>query len=189
MTKAEFYNSHSCHRLIEFLNTRSSNQVKKTLKTFVCAKNADVQDFLHNRAITFENYLRSRTYLYINNENKGVAGYFSIGIAYLLTNQLDKAIVKFLDGYTDETIAIPCYLVGQLAVNDEYIGKKLGKYLLNDALSIIDESQDKLSGRFVLIDAVNDEKVIEFYKQNSFIALESDKTLKSIKMIKPYFKI
>lgn len=60
--------------------------------------------------------------------------------------------------------------------------------MLDDALSIIDKSQDNLKGRFVLIDSVNDDRVINFYKANSFIALENDKSLKSIKMIKPYFE-
>lgn len=150
-------------------------------------KNTDVQDFLHNKAITFERNLRSCTYLYTSNADKSVVGYFSIGITYTLTNKLDKAIVKFLDGYTDETIAIPCYLIGQLGKSDT-CKEKIGSFLLDDVLSIIDKSQDNLKGRFVLIDSVNDEKVIEFYKQNSFIAIENDKSLKSIKMIKPYFE-
>ena len=55
-------------------------------------------------------------------------------------------------------------------------------------MSIIDKAQDSLKGRFVLIDAVNEPKVLEFYKENSFIAIENDKNLKSIKMIKPYFE-
>lgn len=187
MTKIEFKKLYSRNKLADFIDTSSTNQVKKILKTFVCAKNADVQDFLHNKAITFERNLRSCTYLYVSNADKSVAGYFSIGITYTLTNKLDKAVVKFLDGYTDETIAIPCYLIGQLGKSDT-CKEKIGSFLLDDALSIIDKSQDSLKGRFVLIDSVNDEKVIEFYKQNSFIALENDKNLKSIKMIKPYFE-
>lgn len=45
-----------------------------------------------------------------------------------------------------------------------------------------------LADDFVLIDSVNNDKVINFYEQNSFIAIENDKSLKSIKMIKPYFE-
>lgn len=146
-----------------------------------------MQDFLHNKAITFERNLHSCTYLYMSNADKSVAGYFSIGITYTLTNKLDKAVVKFLDGYTDETIAIPCYLVGQLGKNDK-CKDKIGKFLLDDALSFVDKAQGILKGCFVLIDSVNDDKVINFYKENSFIALENDKSLKSIKMIKPYFE-
>ena len=188
MTRIEFETAYSRRKLADFINEQSTNQTKKFLKTFKCAKNADVQDFLHNKAITFERNLRACTYLYASNTDKSVVGYFSIGITFTLTNKLDKAIVKFLDGYTDETIAIPCYLVGQLGKSDD-CKEKIGSFLLDDALSIIDKAQESLKGRFVLIDAVNDEKVIEFYKQNSFIALESDKSLKSIKMIKPYFEM
>ena len=187
MTKQEFDSTYSIYKLADSLANFSANQVKKSLKTFVCTKNIDVQDFLHNKAITFERNLRSCTYLYVSNADKSVARYFSIGITYTLTNKLDKAVVKFLDGYTDETIAIPCYLIGQLGKSDT-CKEKIGKFLLDDALSIIDKSQDSLKGRFVLIDSVNDDKVINFYKANSFIALENDKSLKSIKMIKPYFE-
>ena len=187
MTKIEFKKLYSRNKLADFIDTSSTNQVKKILKTFVCAKNADVQDFLHNKAITFERNLRSCTYLYVSNADKSVAGYFSLGITYTLTNKLDKAVVKFLDGYTDETIAIPCYLIGQLGKSDT-CKEKIGSFLLDDALSIIDKAQESLNGRFVLIDSVNDERVIKFYEQNSFIAIENDKSLKSIKMIKPYFE-
>lgn len=186
MTRNEFESTYSRQRLIDFVDRQSSNQVKKLLKTFTCAKNLDVQDFLHNKAITFERYLRTRTYLYVSNENKSVMAYFSIGITYLLANQLSKDIIKFLDGYTDEIVALPCYLIGQLGKSDK-CSEKIGNFLLDDALSFIDKSQDILSGRFVLIDAVNDEKVIDFYKENSFVDIESAKNLKSIKMIKPYF--
>ena len=187
MIKQEFDGLYSRFKLADLLANKSTNQIKKLLKTFVCTKNIDVQDFLHNKAITFERNLRSCTYLYTSNADKSVAGYFSIGITYTLTNKLDKAVVKFLDGYTDETIAIPCYLVGQLGKSDT-CKEKIGSFLLDDALSIIDKSQESLKGRFVLIDSVNDDKVINFYKENSFIALENDKSLKSIKMIKPYFE-
>lgn len=186
MTRNEFESTYSRQRLIDFVDRQSSNQVKKLLKTFICAKNLDVQDFLHNKAITFERYLRTRTYLYVSNENKSVMAYFSIGITYLLANQLSKDIIKFLDGYTDEIVALPCYLIGQLGKSDK-CNEKIGNFLLDDALSFIDKSQDILSGRFVLIDAVNDEKVIDFYKENSFVDIESAKNLKSIKIIKPYF--
>ena len=187
MTKQEFDSTYSIYKLADSLANFSANQVKKSLKTFVCTKNTDVQDFLHNKAITFERNLRSCTYLYVSNADKSVAAYITLGIKSLLTNDLSDEAIVFLDGYTNEILSIPCYLIAQLGKSDT-CKEKIGKFLLDDALSIIDKSQDSLKGRFVLIDSVNDEKVIEFYKQNSFIALENDKSLKSIKMIKPYFE-
>lgn len=186
MTKQEFDSACSYYRLVDLLSENSTNQVKKLLKTFSCTKNTDIQDFLYNKAITFERYLRTRTYIYTSNVDKSVIAYFSIGITYLLTNQLNKNAIKCLDGYTSEIIALPCFIIGQLGKSDKY-NKKIGNFLLDDALHFIDKSQAMLSGRFVLIDSVNEDKVIEFYRENSFIEIQKDANLKSIKMIKPYF--
>lgn len=187
MIKQEFDGLYSRFKLADLLANKSTNQIKKLLKTFVCTKNTDVQDFLHNKAITFERNLRSCTYLYTSNADKSVVAYITLGIKSLLTNDLSDEAIVFLDGYTNEILSIPCYLIAQLGKSDT-CKEKIGKFLLDDALSIIDKSQDSLKGRFVLIDSVNDERVINFYKANSFIALENDKSLKSIKMIKPYFE-
>lgn len=187
MIKQEFDGLYSRFKLADLLANKSTNQIKKLLKTFVCTKNADVQDFLHNKAITFERNLRSCTYLYVSNADKSVVAYITLGIKSLLTNDLSDEAIVFLDGYTNEILSIPCYLITQLGKSD-ICKEKIGSFLLDDALSIIDKSQDSLKGRFVLIDSVNDDRVINFYKENSFIALENDKSLKSIKMIKPYFE-
>ena len=187
MIKQEFDGLYSRFKLADLLANKSTNQIKKLLKTFVCTKNTDVQDFLHNKAITFERNLRSCTYLYTSNADKSVVAYITLGIKSLLTNDLSDEAIVFLDGYTNEILSIPCYLIAQLGKSDT-CKEKIGSFLLDDALSIIDKSQDSLKGRFVLIDSVNDERVINFYKENSFIALENDKSLKSIKMIKPYFE-
>lgn len=187
MIKQEFDGLYSRFKLADLLANKSTNQIKKLLKTFVCTKNTDVQDFLHNKAITFERNLRSCTYLYTSNADKSVVAYITLGIKSLLTNDLSDEAIVFLDGYTNEILSIPCYLIAQLGKSDT-CKEKIGSFLLDDALNFIDKAQGILKGRFVLIDSVNDEKVIDFCKQNSFIALENDKSLKSIKMIKPYFE-
>ena len=186
MTKAEFARLYSRYKLADFLATHSTSQVKKILNTFSCARNADVEDFLHNKAITFEKYLRSRTYIYIHNKSKRIEAHFSIGITYLLTKDIDRDMIKFLDGYTDESVAIPCYLVGQLGKSDE-CKAKIGNFLLDETITIIDNAQNTLSGRFVLVDSLNDISIIKFYERNLFLPLERSNFTKSIKMIKPYF--
>ena len=191
MTKQDFDEITSQYKLMDLLAENSTNQVKKLLKTFSCEISNDLQDFLHNKAITFERNLRSRTYLYANNENKSIVAYFTLAINYLETDKFKSEIIQILSGYasyTDKTNAIPCYLIRQLAIRDEYRKQGIGNFLLTDALKIADNAQTSFGGRFVLIDSVNNDKVINFYEQNSFIAIENDKSLKSIKMIKPYFE-
>lgn len=175
MTKQEFSDKYSCYKLMNLLNQSSTNQVKKLLKTFVCGINPDLQNFLHNKAITFEKNLRSCTYLYASNENKSIIAYFTLAINYLETNKLESKIIQILDGHTNKTNAIPCYLIGQLAICDEFRGKGIGNFLLTDALKITDNVQTKFGGRFVLIDSVNNNKVINFYKENSFVEIENNK--------------
>lgn len=86
MTRSEFESAYSRRCLADFTATQSTNQVKKLLKTFHCAKNPDLQDFLHNKAITFDKNLRSRSYLYIDNDKKNaIVGYFTVAINYLET--------------------------------------------------------------------------------------------------------
>lgn len=187
MTKQKFRTTYSRYKLVDLLKLRSTNQMKKILKRFSCSINVDLQDFLHNKAITFERNLRSRTYIYADNQNKAVVGYFTIAINYLEAENLEINIIEYLNGHTAKTKALPCYLLGQIAISDEYRGNKIGKFLLDDALEIIDETQGKFGGRFVLIDSVNDKKVIDFYHKNSFVEIQKDANLKSIKMIKPYF--
>ena len=105
MIKQEFDGLYSRFKLADLLANKSTNQIKKLLKTFVCTKNADVQDFLHNKAITFERNLRSCTYLYVSNADKSVAAYITLGIKSLLTDTLSDEAIVFLDGYTNEILS------------------------------------------------------------------------------------
>ena len=77
------------------------------------------------------------------------------------------------------------YLIGQLGVDDFYREKhknrNLGNLVLDYAMDIIQQSQNLVGGRFVLVDAINNSKVINFYKKNGFIKFYDNK--ETIKMI------
>jgi len=66
--------------------------------------------------------------------------------------------------------------------------KKIGEYILEDSVDIIDESHRSLGARFILLDAINNDKLISFYQKNLFFPIEKSITDESIKMIKPYFE-
>lgn len=189
MTRKQFDEAFSCFQLSEIISkSPSKRKTKQLLETFSCTKNLDLQDFLHNKALTFEQHLRSRTYLYFDNETKEIAAYYTVAISVFFTDGMSKDIIKLLDGYKDDIKTIPCFLIGQLGKSDKYEEFKIGEYMLSDALEIIDKSHIDLGGRFILIDSVNNPKVLSFYKENSFVALEDDESLESIKMMKPYFE-
>ncbi|MCB4773615.1 MAG: hypothetical protein LGB05_08360 [Sulfurovum sp.] len=190
MTRPQFDELFSLFSLSEIIeNKNSRGGVKKLLKTFSCTRNRDLQDFLYNRAVTFEKNLRSRTYLYINNTTKEVAAYFTITINTLHTDSISSEVIELLDGYKNDVASIPCFLIGQLGKSDKFEPRKIGEYILNDAIEIIDQSQKSLGGRFILLDAINKEQLIKFYEANAFFPIEEDPHSESIKMIKPYFEV
>jgi hypothetical protein len=190
MTRPQFDESFSLFPLSEIIQNADSNrQVKKLLETFSCTKNIDLQDFLHNKAVTFENNLRSRTYLYLDNITQEVAAYFTVTISTLHTDGISPKVTKLLDGYKDDVASISCFLIGQLGKSDKFEPQKIGEYILDDAIGIIDRSQQSLGGRFILLDAINKEQVIKFYETNAFSLIENNPASESIKMIKPYFEL
>ena len=190
MTRQQFDASFSLFSLSEILQaTDSKRKVKKLLETFGCSKNRDLQDFFYHKAITFEKNLRSRTYLYLDNSTQEVVAYFTITISTLHTDGISPQVIKLLDGYNDSVTSIPCFLIGQLGKSDNYKMRKVGEYILDDAIEIIDQSQHALGGRFILLDAINKAQVIKFYEANAFFPIENNPDSESVKMIKPYFEL
>lgn len=99
MNREQFDNTFSLFQLSEIIYShQSTSQVKKLLKTFSCTRNRDLEDLLHNRSLTFEKHLRSRTHLYVNNETKEIAAYFTIAISMLYTDHISAKTIKLLDG-------------------------------------------------------------------------------------------
>ncbi len=190
MNRSQFDGSFSLFPLSEIIQSANSNRkVKQLLETFNCTRNTDLQNFLHNKAVTFEKNLRSRSYLYIDNDTQEVAAYFTITISTLHTDGISPEVIALLDGYKDDIVSIPCFLIGQLGKSDKFEPRKIGEYILNDAIEIIDQSQNALGGRFILLDAINKEQIIKFYEINAFFPIENNPDSESIKMIKPYFEL
>lgn len=190
MTRDQFDDAFSFFPLSEIIQTLpSKTKAKKLLETFICSKNSDLQDFLHDQAMTFESHLRSRTYIYLDNETREIAAYFTVAVNTLHTDGISSEVILLLDGYKDDIQTIPCFLIGQVGKSDKYETFKIGNYILADAVEKIDEAQRLLGGRFILLDAINDPKLIEFYQQNTFIPIEENAIAESIQMIKPYFEI
>lgn len=188
MTRKDFDASFSRFQLSEILSHQPSiRKVSKILQTFKCSKNKDLEEFLHKKAITFEKFLRSRTFVYINNDLKKVSAYFTISISTLYTDGISKEVIQTLDGYRNDAKSIPCFLIGQLGKSDTLRRQKVGTYILDDAVSVINELHHLIGGRFILLDAVNNKDVIEFYKNNLFFPIEETDN-ENIKMIRPYYE-
>lgn len=167
------------------------DSLHKFLQSFVCVRNKDLEEFITNpnKAILSEQRAIARTYLYIDTASNEpiLAGYFTISLTVLNTKGISKSIIKKLDGIDKNRENIACYLIAQLGkyTNCKYT---IGHYLIDDALTQIENSQKITGGRFVVLDAVNDEKVLKFYADNpnSFKQIDPNSiTATCIKMYLP----
>ena len=164
----------------------SKNQVIKLLKTFKCEKNPDLEVFLKQKALIFEKQKRARSFLFIDIKTKKVLAYYTISISLLNLENLPihNELLEEITGYKNHSQNLmPCYLIGQLGKSDLCnlkIGDKLIKYATNQILNC----HYKLGGRFIILDAFNNYKLLKFYSKNGFIPIEKISPKKeSIKMI------
>ncbi|WP_121628899.1 hypothetical protein [Poseidonibacter antarcticus] len=192
MTDEEYYQSLELTQLTTLLKDYEEVKVLKLLETFTCSINEDLQNFLHNKnkAIRLEKSHVTRTYLYTaitENNNPVIVGYFTISLKVLETNGLSKSIIKKLDGIDKARKHIPCYLIAQLGKSTN-CSSKIGQFMLDESIETIKETNSIIGGRFIILDSVNQEKVISFYEKepNSFILLdEKDKSKENLKMYYP----
>lgn len=143
-------------------------------------ENKDIDDFLKNKAIIFEQDSNSATFLVFNDEQyekhiKVLEGFFSISINLLClkedTDEEDKKLIREKQKSKKGT-NFPMYLIGQLA-RDKKTRNGLGKDLLLTAISYIKVAQAKVGGNLVCIDCKDD--LMEYYSQFGFRFLQKNK--------------
>lgn len=142
----------------------SLEDLQRAFSSFRCAKNEDEEDFLHNKAIGFEQRKKARTYLIFDDE--GIAAYFSLAIKTI--DLQDVSSNKKKDMLAGETVEIySAFLIGHIAKNDR-VKESLGDYILNNAISLLLQAQDIVGGRLVYLDCKDIKKLKDFYEKNGF---------------------
>ena len=162
---------------------QEDERVKMLLSSFSCAKDPDIEYFLHQRAVEFEELSKSRTYLIFDRqeletkrlEQLTIYGYISLALKVLtVSEEVSNHTRKEIDGLSAKIRGkqindFPCYLIGQLARNTDVPGECLsGGKLLAFARDVISTSVEAVGGRYVMIECRNAEKLIRFYKDNGF---------------------
>ena len=142
--------------------------------TFNCEINSDLTNFIHDIALDFEDRQIARTFVLVNNDKNEVVGYFTISMKSLSTNGISKTSIKKIDGISNSRLCIHSFLIGQLGISDNYADYKFGTLLLDDTFSKIEMAHDLVAGRYILVDAINHEKVLNFYTENGFALLDTN---------------
>lgn len=170
------------------------------LSSFSCEQDPDIEQFLHFRAIEFENLSKARTYLICDIDeliNKvkplTIYGYISIALKVLsVQGNLSNRKRRELDGFSAKSKGepindFPCYLIGQLAKNSNIEDNPIsGADLIDFSYGVISEAVSAVGGRYMMIECRDNDKLIKFYHSNMFeeISREDDGELSMVQMIR-----
>lgn len=156
-------------------------QIHNILGDFYCPHNKDVEMFLHEKALLFNQQSIARTHL-VMLQKKGkliLAGYFALALkTFVVKNNDDTKLSKNLrrrvgnfGQYNNEllqwTISAP--LIGQLGKNYKYDNIIDGATLLRYACEEVKKAQVIVGGKFVYLECEDKPKLISFYEDNGFV--------------------
>ena len=80
----------------------------------------------------------------------------------------------------------PAVLIGQMGVDRNFKGLNVGSQVLNYIKYWFTHPANKTGCRFLIVDALNEDKVIEFYRKNGFnLVYDSEDEEKEAFMIDP----
>jgi predicted N-acetyltransferase YhbS len=132
---------------------------------FQCG-NPDLEDFLQTKAAKHQAQRISRTFVLVSEADPGrILGFYSLSNC-----QIDRQLLTETVGKTLPRHPISAVMLGRLAVDKREQGKRLGTWLLMDALkrTVLVGQQ---SGVFALVVAAADAKARDFYLRHGFLAM------------------
>lgn len=135
---------------------------------FDCGKPA-LNKWLQNRALS--NQQHGFTRVLVVCERTRVVGFYG-----LAPTAVDPSIFPRSIRTGQPPAKFPAILIGQLAVDSEFAGRGLGAGLLHDALERAVAGARLLSGRAILVDAI-DEDAVKFWTTNGFRPLPGYNTV------------
>ena len=155
----------SLSSLIE--SSSDESEVYEYLASFSCAKNPDVQEFLHSKAIENEKRSLSRTNLVVDLDNNSeIVGYFTLAIKpFPIGQEASKRARQKLTGNKDGN-TFNAILIAQLARADLYKGKVSGSEILQLALHNCKLIHHLSALRMICVEYKDDEFLNSFYEKD-----------------------
>jgi GNAT superfamily N-acetyltransferase len=109
------------------------------------------------------------TFVLVDSQTSDVAGFYTLSATTVPLPELPETIAKRLPRYP----LIPAVLIGRMAVDKKHQGKKLGEFLLLDALKRCYDQTKQIGPAAVVVDAKN-EGALGFYLKMGFIQFKDD---------------
>ncbi len=151
-----------------------------------CQKAPQIDVFFHDDFRDYEKQLLGKSYAFYLKENKDqlVAAFTIANSALILDflqssrkNRINKGIPRI-----KQRRQYPALLIAQLAVFDDFAQYKVGDELLDFIKEYAYRLNHSTACRYLMVDALNEEKVIRYYERNHFSLLYSSEEEERDKM-------
>ena len=139
---------------------------------FSCTHDKDIENFFKNDFENYNNQLLGKSYGFVKaNTSLELVAAFTVSNSMLPVSSLPKNIKNKINRpipNIKRNSQYPAVLVGQLAVFDSFAGKHFGDEILSFIKGWFIDPLNKTGCRYIIVDASNHQKVIDFYQRNGF---------------------
>jgi predicted GNAT family N-acyltransferase len=153
--------------------TFSELKEKIAITDFDCG-DPDLNEFLYNDSINYQNQLIAKTYLF--KDHNSIVAFFSISND-VLTDKGERSIWNRLlrkIPNSKRKKVFPAVKLGRLGVSNAIQNGGLGKQIIELIIGLV-LFESKSASRFLIVDAYNNQRTINFYTKNGFQFLLGDK--------------
>lgn len=156
-----------------------SGKILDNRSEFSCS-NADLDDFFLNDSMKYQKELLGKTYCFVSkHDNNEIVAMFTLSNdsirVDIIPNSRGKKVNKQIP-YEKRMRRYPGVLIGRLGVNLRYRHLGIGSQILDFIKSWFVDVQNKTGCRFLVVDAYNEEPLLNFYCHNGFEFLFSSES-------------
>jgi len=148
-----------------------TEQLHEALTGFDCQREPAIQDFFRNEAILNAKELMSKSYCFYKKDTMQAVAAFCVINTDISVDLIPKSTRNKLNRkipYAKQRDHYPAVLIGQIAVFDAFAKYHLGNELMDSIRWWLRNVANLIAARYVVVDAVNNEKVLQFYAHNQF---------------------
>ena len=148
-----------------------TQQLHDALTGFDCQCEPAIQEFFRDEAILNAQELMSKSYCFYKKDTMEAVAAFCVINTDIAVDLIPKSTRNKLNRkipYTKQRDHYPAVLIGQIAVFDGFIQYHLGDELMDSIKWWLRNVANLIAARYVVVDAVNHERVLQFYARNQF---------------------
>ena len=150
---------------------RMTESLVAVCQPYCVSKDSHINKFFKEEFPDYEYQLLGKTYCFVTRDEHKIAAAFSVANSSVRVDDMPKSKRNKLNRkipFSKQRSQYPAVLVAQLAVFDGFEGLGLGREILDFIKAWFIDPLNKTGCRYVIVDAVNTPKVLNFYHDNGF---------------------